>query len=460
MIIPGTALVVTGGHGEGGKVLSSTELYGRPAFELPPLPAPRTGHVTFLTTEGDLVTCLGVVDPQQSDVPCLTLPPGGTSWQVSRLDNPRPRIKACVVTTSAGTYLLGGVKTAEDSQLLPAGGTSWIRGPELPFPVSMSDGCAVDLSENSFLLIGGHQQQVAEYGGGGWVQGWGDLEAVVQVLECARLGEHIVVVGETWNGEGVTEVIQTTTKEHKAGKRLLQGRRSFHLVTAHSDGSEQRLLAVGGLAVGDSVDGRGSRNKRVKSVEEWDPDTHEWSALPDLKEKRSDFGAVALPVAMSCTGSPPDIPHGTTSCGGQEIGTKCQVSCTEVSYRLADNTRNSVVCGWNSTWVVEAECGEFIIHRHDLLVFPVRHGGWSTWGDWSACLGYPDRTCHRPSEGESTGGTSTRERTCNNPYPDGGKECDGQPTAVKDCQLRECQIRRNMDHHLIYIIFSSTSFLV
>ena len=450
MIFPGTALVVTGGNGEGGKLLSSTELYGRPAVGLPPLPSPRTGHVTFLTADGDLVTCLGMVMPKQSDVPCLTLFPGGTSWEVSKLDNPSPRVKACAVTTSAGTYLLGGVKTAEDSQLLPRGGTSWIPGPELPFPVSMSDGCAVNLNEDSFLLIGGHQQKVAEYQESGWVQGWGDLETVVQVLECARLVEHVVVVGETWNGEGVTEVIHTTTKEHKAGKSMLQGRRYFHLVTAYSDGNDQRLLAVGGLAVGESVDARGSKNKRVKSVEEWDHDTYEWSALPDLKEKRSDFGAVALPVLMSCTGSPPDIPHGTTACRGQDIGTKCQVFCTEDSYRLADSTRNSVICGWNSTWVVQAECGEFIIHCHDLFLSLVRHGGGSSYGDWSACLGQPNRTCHRPSEGESTGGTSNRERTCDDPKPDGGKECDGQPTDVQDCQLRECQISKSLKPHFIY----------
>ena len=225
----------------------------------------------------------------------------------------------------------------------------------------MSDGCAVSLDGDSFLLIGGHQRRVAEYQDGSWLQGWGDLETMVQVLGCARMDEHVVVVGEIWNGEGVTEVIDMHSRKHRVASSMLQGRRSFHLVAAYAENSHSRLLAVGGLAFGDPLDDRSTTKERVGSVEEWKPDLDKWTFLPDLETKRSDFGAVALPALMACLTGPPAIPHGTATCSSQHIGTKCLVECTEEGYKLADYNQNSVVCGWGSTWVVKAKCGKFLI---------------------------------------------------------------------------------------------------
>jgi len=58
-----------------------------------------------------------------------------------------------------------------------------------------------------------------------------------------------------------------------------------------------------------------------------------------------------------------------------------------------------------------------------------RHGGWSTWTQWTDC----STSCDN--------GTQTRERACNNPTPAwGGRNCSGEPKEVKDCFLRNCPV--------------------
>ena len=55
-------------------------------------------------------------------------------------------------------------------------------------------------------------------------------------------------------------------------------------------------------------------------------------------------------------------------------------------------------------------------------------GGWSDFGDWSKC------------SAECGPGKQTRSKTCSNPAPaNGGADCEGDATEVKDCLLKECE---------------------
>lgn len=57
----------------------------------------------------------------------------------------------------------------------------------------------------------------------------------------------------------------------------------------------------------------------------------------------------------------------------------------------------------------------------------VLDGGWSSWTNWSKC----SKDCG--------GGKSSRFRVCNNPIPQaGGKDCVGNDTEEKDCNIQAC----------------------
>ena len=61
-----------------------------------------------------------------------------------------------------------------------------------------------------------------------------------------------------------------------------------------------------------------------------------------------------------------------------------------------------------------------------LIHFPV-DGGWSVWGNWTAC----SATCGI--------GAKTRKRTCSNPVPqNGGASCRGNSTQQHSCFDRTC----------------------
>ena len=54
-------------------------------------------------------------------------------------------------------------------------------------------------------------------------------------------------------------------------------------------------------------------------------------------------------------------------------------------------------------------------------------GAWAAWTDWTSC----STSCGK--------GSVTRSRSCSNPSAmNGGKNCSGNATEVKDCILRDC----------------------
>ena len=55
------------------------------------------------------------------------------------------------------------------------------------------------------------------------------------------------------------------------------------------------------------------------------------------------------------------------------------------------------------------------------------NGGYTAYGDWSAC------------SADCGGGTQTRSRTCTNPAPaNGGADCVGDSSETRDCNTQGC----------------------
>ena len=65
----------------------------------------------------------------------------------------------------------------------------------------------------------------------------------------------------------------------------------FHIVTFNNNGDFKTLALGGQEAIPDALD----------TVEEWKPETETWSTVETrLKEKRSEFGAVAALKSLIC----------------------------------------------------------------------------------------------------------------------------------------------------------------
>ena len=108
-------LVVTGGFSPQGH-LSSLEVVGARCSP-PPLPRPRSGHASFLSSDGDLLTCGGTTGRGAvPDLGCLVL--SDMSWSRHSL-LPQARIHSTLVTLAWGTLLLGGWGHQTSSLLLP-----------------------------------------------------------------------------------------------------------------------------------------------------------------------------------------------------------------------------------------------------------------------------------------------------------------------------------------------------
>ena len=102
----------------------------------------------------------------------------------------------------------------------------------------------------------------------------------------------VVIAGGWSSGASLrsTEVLDVQTRTIQYAGELTTGRIFFHLITISTGGSE-KTLALGGF------DGR----YHFDSVEELDAETMTWKTAPTkLAEKKSFFGAVALPRNLVC----------------------------------------------------------------------------------------------------------------------------------------------------------------
>ena len=178
------------------------------------------------------------------------------------------------------------------SSFLPSDSMSWLEGPSLFISLE----CAVRISEERFLVIGGQDRKaISEFdsvragatSNSGWLAGdtWPDLLNGRVSPACAVWGGRLVVAGE-----GTVDIVYLATKALARGEDMLSSRRHFSLASIGEEGY-MRLLALGG-AVG--LAGQ-------SSVEVMAEDGLWQEATGTLRSARSNSGVVSLTRDMVCT---------------------------------------------------------------------------------------------------------------------------------------------------------------
>merc|ERR1719189_1977742 len=260
-----TRVLLTGGEDESDS-LSSTEVYPG-GCSPPPLPVPRSDHVTFTTVGSSPVvaTCGGWDGSSYRS--CLVLQ--GGEWRTGVMSNlPEPRHRAATASTAAGTFLLGGAfNQASTSSFLAADSMAWEEGPALP--QAMDSPCAAQISPTSLLLLYG--KTILEFDSSidgptsqaGWRPAgtWPDLLTDREFRPgCAVVGRTLYIAGG-WDfptTHQTTEILDLDTRTISPGPSMARPRYFFHLVTLPGP----RLLAIGG------EDDDGSTLASVEELEE------------------------------------------------------------------------------------------------------------------------------------------------------------------------------------------------
>ena len=281
--------------------LSSSELFPTTSgCSLPSLPAPRSRHALFTTTDPStvLAACGGYVGGI-SVASCLVFDPQTQSWDENRIGQlPQPRFWQAVVTLKdIGIYMIGGRPTERTTDFLKQGSQQWVAGPEIP--VRMIYPCAVVISTVSFLAI--YDQSIVEYqvdetnptSTAGWHVGkWPQLQTRRGGHACSEIDGQVVIAGGGGDSEQTssTEVLNLATRKIRWAGNMNMPRNGFHIVTI-TTGQFKRALALAGS---DYI-------YHLNSVEEFDPETLTWTpATTNLAEKRKDFGAVSITRNLVC----------------------------------------------------------------------------------------------------------------------------------------------------------------
>ena len=197
----------------------------------------------------------------------------------------RERYYATAVTMPTGTYIFGGEKSPTTSEFLRNG--VWQDGPVIPN--GFKQGCALKISPNEIILIGGHgtEDRVVKFDVKTNIfTSWSSLSQGRRQHSCVLLNNNIVIAGgidHSGSSMVSTEIISLTNKVSRNGGNLNTYRHDFGLVAA--GGHFKRVLAFGG----------GS------SIEDWNEETEKWTMAPfSLQESRSMFGYIAVPPSVIC----------------------------------------------------------------------------------------------------------------------------------------------------------------
>ena len=301
-----SVLVLTGGSALKWGAGSKVEVYPKTqGCSLPPLPSPRYGHKTFVTS-GPMplvATCGGVITTSGGTTnSCLVLDAVNQRWDDSRMGNLRKDrwYGAVAELPGLGVYFMG----YKDSDFLAAGTLQWQQGPDLPMGMSCS--CAVPITPTSFITI--KEDKIHEFDAAlagptsntGWRDSswWPTLKTSrFSYPGCAKIGNKVIVAGgaDAHHGSGRAkslhnvEVLDLASRSVSNGGSLVSPRALFNLGTI-SSGGKVRLFAFAGKV----------ESNPVNTVEEWVEETYSWRMAESLTTEREMFGAATVPKELAC----------------------------------------------------------------------------------------------------------------------------------------------------------------
>ena len=227
---------------------------------------------------------------------------GSNSAIEMKKKNPPTGFLYSSVSMSEGVYVMYYLATS----FLKVNNSDWVAGPPLPLTLQ----CAVQISPDRFLVVGGEDRRVVrEYNTKnkvgptsfhGWVPPftWPSLERGRYSPACQVFGDK-VVIGGGWEAPTV-ETIHLVTKAVARGLDMMQPRYHFQMATFGEEGY-MRLLALGG--------------ELSSGVEWWNEESSYWQeAAVKLRAERSLAGAVSVTPDMVCT---PNCKHDKCQVNGK-----------------------------------------------------------------------------------------------------------------------------------------------
>ncbi|OWF49853.1 uncharacterized protein LOC110451156 [Mizuhopecten yessoensis] len=113
----------------------------------------------------------------------------------------------------------------------------------------------------------------------------------------------------------------------------------------------------------------------------------------------------------------------TCRCDGGFTGDKCQISPDYCKNHQCENGATCHNLRYNYT------CSCTTRFKGILCDYEIVDGGWASWSNWSDC----SKSCD--------GGNRTRQRECNDPYPDpDGTPCTGEQIELEPCNEESCPV--------------------
>ena len=171
-------------------------------------------------------------------------------------------------------------------------------------------GCAVPVSKNSFIYI--HNGVIREYkinianptSNRGWMPAnrWPAISSRL-AQGYARTGSYVLIAGGYKCNKKLskcnkrlssTKIIDIATRKVRLGGNLVTPR-AYHRLATVTTGGLTKAFAFGGSRLFGNI--------YHSSVEEWDEDNLKWKPAGNLKEAKSRFAAVTVPLSAVCPGS-------------------------------------------------------------------------------------------------------------------------------------------------------------